>query len=171
MRRQNRRRLHRQPRTVTRHVVRRSQRADPFSSEIANTPGQHAGAVQHGGTPLSPFLADAGHLHLGKLLAGNGYWEDQPGGEGPQGAQILVLDRPDGAWAADHDFDARLPDGRPSPSRGVSHAGGRVSHVRDRERAWAIRPGAARLDVGPDGHARFSRVMPRAAGGRKRDRA
>ena len=35
MRRQNRRRLHRQPGAVIRHVVRRSRRAYPFSSEIA----------------------------------------------------------------------------------------------------------------------------------------
>jgi hypothetical protein len=31
--------------------------------------------------------------HAGKLYAGNGYWEDQPGPEGPQGAEILVLVR------------------------------------------------------------------------------
>jgi hypothetical protein len=37
VRRQNRRRLHRQPRAVTRHIVRRSGRAYPFSSEIADT--------------------------------------------------------------------------------------------------------------------------------------
>jgi hypothetical protein len=30
-------------------------------------------------------------VHAGKLYAGNGYWEDQPGPEGLQGAQILVL--------------------------------------------------------------------------------
>src|SRR6266446_4577978 len=37
VRRQNRLRLHRQPRAVTRHIVRRSRRAYPFSSEIADT--------------------------------------------------------------------------------------------------------------------------------------
>jgi hypothetical protein len=60
-----------------------------------------------GGTEMRMLAA-----HLDKLFAGNGYWEDRPGEEGPQGAQILVLDRPDGAWAVDHDFDERLPDGR-----------------------------------------------------------
>ena len=51
--------------------------------------------------------------HQGRLFAGNGYWEDQPGWwDGSPGAQILVLDRPGGIWAVDHDFDARLPDGR-----------------------------------------------------------
>jgi hypothetical protein len=60
-----------------------------------------------GGTEMRVLAA-----HIRRLFAGNGYWEDQPGWEGPQGAQILVLDRPDGAWAVDHDFDERLPDGR-----------------------------------------------------------
>jgi hypothetical protein len=60
-----------------------------------------------GGTEMRMLAA-----HLDKLFAGNGYWEDRPGEEGPQGTQILVLDRPDGAWAVDHDFDERLPDGR-----------------------------------------------------------
>jgi hypothetical protein len=60
-----------------------------------------------GGTEMRNLAA-----HLDKLFAGNGYWEDQPGPEGPQGAQILILDHPEGAWAVDHDFDERLPDGR-----------------------------------------------------------
>ena len=29
--------------------------------------------------------------HAGKLYAGNGYWEAQPGPEGLQGAEILTL--------------------------------------------------------------------------------
>src|SRR6516162_6752614 len=41
-----------------------------------------------GGTEMRVLTA-----HAGRLYAGNGYWEDQPGPEGPQGAQILVLDR------------------------------------------------------------------------------
>src|SRR6516164_354867 len=41
-----------------------------------------------GGTEMRVLAA-----HAGRLYAGNGYWEDQPGPEGPQGAQILVLDR------------------------------------------------------------------------------
>lgn len=39
--------------------------------------------------------------HGGKLYAGNGYREDRPGSEGPQGAQILVLDRSDARWRVD----------------------------------------------------------------------
>jgi hypothetical protein len=51
--------------------------------------------------------------HAGRLYAGNGYWEDQPGPEGPQGAEILVLDEPGARWRVDHAFDERMPDGRP----------------------------------------------------------
>jgi hypothetical protein len=50
--------------------------------------------------------------HSGKLYAGNGYWEDQPGPEGRQGAKILVLDAPGARWRIDHSFDDKLPDGR-----------------------------------------------------------
>jgi hypothetical protein len=41
------------------------------------------------------------------LFAGNGYWEDVPGPEGQQHAQVLVLNKPEasgGAWAMDWDF-------------------------------------------------------------------
>ncbi|MGA8401909.1 MAG: hypothetical protein WB697_18615, partial [Stellaceae bacterium] len=69
--------------------------------------GRDAAGRFMGGTEMRALAA-----HLGKLFAGNGYWEDRAGEEGPPGAQILVLDRPDGAWAVDHDFDERLPDGR-----------------------------------------------------------
>ena len=51
--------------------------------------------------------------HGGKLYAGNGYWQDRPGPEGPQGAQILVLDGSDARWRVDHSFDERTPNGRP----------------------------------------------------------
>jgi hypothetical protein len=51
--------------------------------------------------------------HGSKLYAGNGYWEDRPGPEGPQGAQILVLDEPGARWRLDHSFDERMPSGRP----------------------------------------------------------
>ena len=51
--------------------------------------------------------------HGGKLYAGNGYWEDRPGPEGPQGAQILVLDESGARWRVDHSFDERMPAGRP----------------------------------------------------------
>jgi hypothetical protein len=61
-----------------------------------------------GGTEMRVLAA-----HAGRLYAGNGYWEDQPGPEGRQGAQILVLDGPGARWRVDHGFDERMPDGRP----------------------------------------------------------
>jgi hypothetical protein len=60
-----------------------------------------------GGTELR-ILAD----HDGRLFAGNGYWEDRPGLDGPQGAQILILDGPNAQWRVDHAFDERMPNGR-----------------------------------------------------------
>ena len=61
-----------------------------------------------GGTEMRVLAA-----HGGRLYAGTGYWEDQSGPEGPQGAQILVLDRPGAHWRVDRGFDERMPDGRP----------------------------------------------------------
>jgi hypothetical protein len=61
-----------------------------------------------GGTEIRILAA-----HGGKLYAGNGYWEDRPGPEGLQGAQILVLDGPGARWRVDHSFDERTPSGRP----------------------------------------------------------
>jgi hypothetical protein len=61
-----------------------------------------------GGTEMRLLVA-----HGGRLYAGNGYWEDRPGSEGVQGAQILVLDTPGGRWRVDHSFDERMANGRP----------------------------------------------------------
>jgi hypothetical protein len=61
-----------------------------------------------GGTELRLLVA-----HGGRLFAGNGYWEDRPGPEGVQGAQILTLDAPGGHWRVDHQFDERMANGRP----------------------------------------------------------
>jgi len=61
-----------------------------------------------GGTEMRLLAA-----HAGRLYAGNGYWEDRPGPEGAQGAQILVLDQPGGRWRVDHDFAEPMPNGRP----------------------------------------------------------
>lgn len=61
-----------------------------------------------GGTEMRVLAA-----HAGRLYAGNGYWEDRPGPEGLQGAQILVLDGPAARWRVDQDFDERMPNGRP----------------------------------------------------------
>ncbi len=61
-----------------------------------------------GGTELRCLAA-----HGARLFAGNGYWEDMPGLEGRQGAQILRLDSSGGRWLFDHAFDALLRPGRP----------------------------------------------------------
>lgn len=60
-----------------------------------------------GGTEMRLLTA-----HGGRLYAGNGYWEDRPGPEGPQAPQILVLDAPGGRWRVDHVFEDQLPSGR-----------------------------------------------------------
>jgi hypothetical protein len=60
-----------------------------------------------GGTEVRVLAA-----HAGRLYAGNGYWQDRPGFEGLQGAQILALDGPGARWRVDHAFDEWLPDGR-----------------------------------------------------------
>jgi poly(A) polymerase len=76
--------------------------------EISFTPGSRDDAGRLlGGTEMRVLAA-----HAGRLYAGNGYWEDQPGPEGLQGAEILVLDRAGGQWRADHVFEERMPDGR-----------------------------------------------------------
>ena len=61
-----------------------------------------------GGTEVRILTA-----YAGKLYAGNGYWEDRPGPEGPQRAQVLVLGGSGAHWRVDHSFDERMPSGRP----------------------------------------------------------
>jgi poly(A) polymerase len=61
-----------------------------------------------GGTELRNLAA-----YQGKLYAGNGYWEDRPGDEGPQGAQILVLDTASSRWRVERSLEENLPNGRP----------------------------------------------------------
>ena len=76
--------------------------------EVSFAPGSRDAAGRFmGGTEMRILAA-----HAGKLYAGNGYWEDRPGPEGFQGAQILVLDGVGGQWRVDHAFDERMPDGR-----------------------------------------------------------
>jgi hypothetical protein len=82
-------------------------RADDFQISFAAGSRDAAGTFA-GGTELRQLTA-----HAGKLYAGNGYWEDRPGPEGPQGAQILVLDAHGAAWRVDHKFDERMANGRP----------------------------------------------------------
>jgi hypothetical protein len=76
--------------------------------EVSFAPGTRdlAGAFM-GGTEIRSLVG-----HAGKLFAGNGYWEDAPGPEGVQGAEILVLDQPGGQWRVDHVFDELMPRGR-----------------------------------------------------------
>jgi hypothetical protein len=75
------------------------------SSYLAGT--RDAAGRFMGCTELRAFAA-----HNGKLYAGNGYWQDRPGPEGAQAAQILVLDAPHGPWRVETRFDDRLANGR-----------------------------------------------------------
>ena len=76
--------------------------------EVSFVPGSRDDAGRFiGGTEMRVLAA-----HGGKLYAGNGYWEDRPGPEGLQGAEILVLDTPVTRWRVDHVFDEQLPEGR-----------------------------------------------------------
>jgi hypothetical protein len=55
--------------------------------EVLFVPGSRDDAGRFmGGTEMRVLTT-----HAGKLYAGNSYWEDQPGPEGLQGAEILVL--------------------------------------------------------------------------------
>ena len=81
-------------------------RADGFQISFAAGSRDAAGRFA-GGTEMRLLTA-----HAGRLYAGNGYWEDRPGPEGLQGAQILVLDRSGTPWRVDHAFEERLPNGR-----------------------------------------------------------
>src|SRR5438874_13259607 len=81
-------------------------RADDFQVSYAAGSRDEAGRFA-GGTEMRLLVA-----HAGRLFAGNGYWEDRPGPEGPQDAQILVLDRPDGRWRVDRGFAERLAGSR-----------------------------------------------------------
>jgi hypothetical protein len=90
--------------------------------EDSFVPGLHDDAGRYmGGTKMRVLAA-----HGGRLYAGNGYWEDRPGPEGPQGAEILVLDAPQARWRVDHAFDERTPHGRPRDLTVSARA--RISH-------------------------------------------
>ena len=93
-------------------------RADDFQISFAAGARDAAGRFA-GGTEMRLLTA-----HAGKLYAGNGYWEDRPGPEGWQGAQILVLDGPGVPWRVDHAFEERLPmaGGATSPSGALAEA-------------------------------------------------
>lgn len=74
-------------------------RADTAVEVSYGAGGRDAAGVFMGGTELRALVA-----YGGKLYAGNGYWEDRPGEEGRQGAEILVLDAPDARWRVEHVF-------------------------------------------------------------------
>jgi len=80
-------------------------RADDFQVSYAAGSRDEAGRFA-GGSEMRLLVA-----HGGRLYAGNGYWEDRPGPEGLQDAQILVLDRPGGRWRVDHTFAEGLANG------------------------------------------------------------
>jgi len=80
--------------------------ADDFQISFAAGSRDPAGHFA-GGTEMRLLTT-----HGGKLYAGNGFWEDRPGPEGPQGPQILVLDSLGGSWRVDHAFEERMPNGR-----------------------------------------------------------
>src|SRR6266478_2350704 len=80
-------------------------RAEDFQVSFAAGSRDEAGRFA-GGTEVRLLVA-----HGGRLYAGNGYWEDRPGPEGLQDAQILVLDRPGGRWRVDHTFAEGLANG------------------------------------------------------------
>jgi len=73
--------------------------ADPAVEVSYTAGGRDPSGVFMGGTELRTLVA-----HGGKLYAGNGYWEDRPGEEGRQGAEILVLDAPGAGWRVEHVF-------------------------------------------------------------------
>src|SRR5260221_10686140 len=70
-----------------------------------------AGARDAGGRFMGGTGARTLVAYRGRLYAGIGYWEDRRGGEGRQGAAILVLDGPAAAWRVEHVFDETLPPG------------------------------------------------------------
>ncbi|HEV3490945.1 MAG TPA: hypothetical protein VG224_10050 [Reyranella sp.] len=77
--------------------------------DVSYTAGERDAAGRFmGGTELRNLST-----HGGRLYAGNGYWMDRPGPEGPQPAQILVLDNPAARWRVERSLDERMPNGRP----------------------------------------------------------
>jgi hypothetical protein len=76
--------------------------------DVSYTAGERDAAGHFmGGTELRNLSA-----HGGRLYAGNGYWMDQPGLEGRQPAQILVLDNPAARWRVERSLDEGMPNGR-----------------------------------------------------------
>lgn len=90
--------------------------------EVSYTAGERDAAGQFmGGTEMRNLSA-----HGGRLYAGNGYWMDQPGPEGRQPAQILVLDNPAARWRVERSLDERMPNGRTPRHLAVSALQGAV---------------------------------------------
>ena len=83
--------------------------AQPTSWDRSYVAGGMAGNQFLGGTeireliPWNPGKPDA------KLYAGNSYWEDTPGPEGKQNAQVLVLTSSHGFWQQDVNFGIFCP--------------------------------------------------------------
>src|SRR5207237_1818910 len=81
-------------------------RADDF--QVSYAAGSHDEAGHFlGGTEMRLLVA-----HGGRLYGGNGYWEDRPGAEGPQGGQVLVLGSEGGGWGGEVGVQGTLGRGR-----------------------------------------------------------
>jgi poly(A) polymerase len=103
--------------------------------EVSYTAGERDAAGHFmGGTELRNLS-----VHGGRLYAGNGYWKDQPGPEGPQPAQILVLDNPAARWRIERSLDERLPNGRTPRHLAVSALQG-MTFSTDRAGRALLRP-------------------------------
>ena len=101
----------------------------------------------------SRFLGGTEMRHLagfaGKLYAGNGFAQDKPGLEGPQGAAIVALDGPHERWRVETVFDAMMPDRRTRRDFEISALAGVTLH------------GVAMLLVSPVDRLGASRVFSR----------
>jgi hypothetical protein len=70
----------------------------------------HAGETDRSGNRLGGTEARNFEVFDGKIFAGNGYWMDPQARDIP-GAQVLVLENPDGKWQQDLCLDETGPEG------------------------------------------------------------
>jgi len=86
-----------------------SERSWSDAPSASFTPSYIPGTQDASGQPMGGTEIRALVAHGGRLFAGDGDWKETGS---PPGAQILVLDRPDGAWRVDHTFGDWLRGGR-----------------------------------------------------------
>ena len=79
---------------------------DSGSQYAGGTEGRTLAALNVGSyvTPTDPATAGQALLFLGL-----GYWEDTPGSEGQQNAQIMIKNTPTGPWKVDYNFGDFCP--------------------------------------------------------------